>query len=94
MASDKASYENILRARQLRSSQWPADILTPAKLNKLWVPFCQQKELLLLSPEAAHGLALEYLAKRDDSTPLRIRGPLGVRLADLCQSLCPQGSTY
>eukprot|EP00969_Alexandrium_andersonii_P163077 7209718-Alexandrium_andersonii.AAC.1 len=63
MANDRASYENMLRARQLRSAQWPTDIFTPASLNKLRVAFRQQKALLLLSPEAAHGAALEYLAK-------------------------------
>eukprot|EP00969_Alexandrium_andersonii_P237908 10501161-Alexandrium_andersonii.AAC.1 len=71
MAADRAAYENMLRTRQLRSAQWPADVFTPASLNKLRVPFCQQKELLLLSPEAAHGAALAYLAQRGDSTPLR-----------------------
>eukprot|EP00969_Alexandrium_andersonii_P056877 2508160-Alexandrium_andersonii.AAC.1 len=63
--------------------------MTPAKLVAYRVPFVSRAELHVLSPEAVHGIALEYLAKRDDSTPLRIYGPLGINLADLCQFLCP-----
>eukprot|EP00969_Alexandrium_andersonii_P281645 12450467-Alexandrium_andersonii.AAC.1 len=38
-------------------------------------PFASRSELYVLSPEAVHGIALEYLTKRGDTTPLRIYGP-------------------
>eukprot|EP00969_Alexandrium_andersonii_P284169 12563526-Alexandrium_andersonii.AAC.1 len=71
------AYIGAPRAQQLSSPQWPADILTPAKLFAYRVPFVSRSELYVQSPEAVHGLALECLVKTDDSTPLRIRGPLG-----------------
>eukprot|EP00969_Alexandrium_andersonii_P311118 13747262-Alexandrium_andersonii.AAC.1 len=63
-------------------------------MKPLRVSFCESKVVQLLSPEAVHGVALAFLAKGDDSTPLRIYGPLGIRLADLCQSICPPGCAY
>eukprot|EP00969_Alexandrium_andersonii_P192680 8511608-Alexandrium_andersonii.AAC.1 len=68
--------------RGLRSRDWPNDVVSPAQMKPLRVPFVQSKPVMVLSPEAVHGAAYTYLTKHDDSTPLRIWGSLGVHLAD------------
>eukprot|EP00969_Alexandrium_andersonii_P010775 469124-Alexandrium_andersonii.AAC.1 len=83
-------YTEAPRAQQLKSPDWPADVVTPAMLTAYRPPFVSRSELYVLSPEAVHGVALEYLAKRDETTPLRTYGPLGANLAALCQSLPPR----
>eukprot|EP00969_Alexandrium_andersonii_P241601 10668451-Alexandrium_andersonii.AAC.1 len=55
LASEMAAaddYDAMLRSRQLRSANWPRDVLTSGDLTSLRVPFCQTKEVMLLSPEA------------------------------------------
>eukprot|EP00969_Alexandrium_andersonii_P133813 5917893-Alexandrium_andersonii.AAC.1 len=41
--------------RGLRSKLWPNDVLSPADLKPLRVPFCGNKVVQLLSPESVHG---------------------------------------
>eukprot|EP00969_Alexandrium_andersonii_P011393 495525-Alexandrium_andersonii.AAC.1 len=92
-SAESAAFDRILQSRSPRSPQRPADVITSGQLHSLRVPFCAAREVSLLSPEAVHGAALAFQSKEDDSTHLRTHGPLGIRLADLCQMLCPQGAT-
>eukprot|EP00969_Alexandrium_andersonii_P076408 3368854-Alexandrium_andersonii.AAC.1 len=54
----------------------------------------REATLNVLSPEFVHGFALALLAKRDQTTPLRIFWPLGVNLETMCQHLAPMGVAY
>eukprot|EP00969_Alexandrium_andersonii_P115222 5095506-Alexandrium_andersonii.AAC.1 len=68
MAATPDTHGTMLQSRQPRPQNWPNDVATPAELNSLRVPFCQNQEVMVLFPEAVHGAALAYLGKR---TPRR-----------------------
>eukprot|EP00969_Alexandrium_andersonii_P055394 2440488-Alexandrium_andersonii.AAC.1 len=70
-------YAQSASSQSLRPAAWPNDVLTSGQISACRSPFIREATLYVLSPEAAHGVALEFLAKRDETTPLRIYGHLG-----------------